>query len=193
MGWGARCVAVAVVVSATLSITVAASPIASATGTATLETVFLTADNIDACPHYELHYTSGAEANNLTIGGDIQVQHDDGYELYCPYTSATVAVEDTSTNIAAVGPGCEAAMSVGTCSAEVIDKAVITTGAGDDSIRVGSLPANVTVIWAGAGNDTIRALNGSRDIIHCGDGHDQVIADATDQISSDCEVVQFHD
>jgi hypothetical protein len=33
--------------------------------------------------------------------------------------------------------------------------------------------------------------NASRDVIHCGDGHDVVIADSSDEISSDCEVVQL--
>lgn len=182
--------------SAALSSTVVAAPVASAAadGTATIERVFLFASDIDGCGHYEFRYTGGVEANNVTIGGDAQLSGDNGYETYCPSTSADIGVVDTGATIDATSPGCTAAAAVGECTADQFDRAVIVTHQGNDSIRVLPLPTSErTYIFAGSGNDAIRALNGHRDVISCGYGNDVVIADAFDQINSDCEVVQFHD
>jgi hemolysin type calcium-binding protein len=44
------------------------------------------------------------------------------------------------------------------------------------------------VIVAGAGNDTIRARNGHRDLISCGPGRDVVRADRADRLNG-CENV----
>ena len=191
MSWGARGVVAAVAMVAALLITVAEAPIASADeGTATFETVVVSNPDDGFCTHYELRYTAGAEANNVTIGGDVQFDPPRD-EPYCPETGADIVVIDSGASIES-GAGCEGTAYVGTCSAPVFDRAVISTGEGDDSIRVGPMPIKgATYISAGAGNDAIRALNGHRDGIWCGSGHDVVIADATDQIASDCEVVQF--
>jgi Ca2+-binding RTX toxin-like protein len=193
MSWGARCVVVAVVMSAAMSITVVAAPVASATGgTATLEAVDLGYSYVDECEHYELRYAGGAEANNVTISGDTQLSGDNGYETYCPPNEADIGVVDSGATIAATSPGCAAAGAAGECTATEFDRAVIVTGPGDDSIRVGPLPTHQrTYIFGGAGNDAIRALNGHRDVIDCGYGNDVVIADKIDQINSNCEVVQY--
>ena len=174
--------------SVALSVIVVAAPAASAAATTSLKVVLTNA--LDICPHYDLRYTGQGETNNITITANYQ-QPTYSDEAYCPNPEAHVAVVDTVATIAAEAPWCTASGSVGTCSAEQFDRVVVSTGAGDDTIRVGPLVDKVTVILAGAGNDTIRALNGSYDNISCGDGQDVVIADPHDTIASDCEVVQF--
>ncbi len=44
-------------------------------------------------------------------------------------------------------------------------------------------------ISTGAGADRILALNGRRDVIRCGAGHDEVSADWFDLVARDCERV----
>jgi hypothetical protein len=44
-------------------------------------------------------------------------------------------------------------------------------------------------VHAGAGNDTIDARDGQRDVIDCGSGRDSVTADANDRLVS-CERVK---
>ena len=189
MRWGARCVTVAVVMSAAMSIIVGVGPVASATATSSLESVEVTGNSL--CSHHEVRYTAHGEANNVTIEANDQ-QQSLSDEEYCPTPEETLAVVDTAATIAAVAPDCVAASSVGTCNEEEIDRVIVTTGAGDDTIRIGTMsPVTTTVIWAGAGNDTVRTLNRYHDVVNCGDGHDVVIADASDEIAPDCEVVQF--
>jgi hypothetical protein len=77
------------------------------------------------------------------------------------------------------------------CGDEIIDHAIIDTGSGHDSIRLGPWQVTTTEIFAGSGADAIRALNGAYDIISCGPDVDVVIADATDVIGADCEKVQL--
>jgi hypothetical protein len=47
------------------------------------------------------------------------------------------------------------------------------------------------VVEAGAGNDTIDARDGKRDVIRCGAGRDTIQADARDRLSG-CERVNGH-
>lgn len=77
------------------------------------------------------------------------------------------------------------------CPSPYFNHAIIDTGAGHDSIRLGPWQVFETEIFAGSGADAIRALNGAHDVISCGPDVDVVIADATDEIASDCENVQL--
>jgi hypothetical protein len=43
---------------------------------------------------------------------------------------------------------------------------------------------------AGRGNDRIRARDDQSDRITCGPGRDRVLADTSDRVGSDCEVVE---
>jgi Ca2+-binding RTX toxin-like protein len=45
-------------------------------------------------------------------------------------------------------------------------------------------------ISGGAGNDVIRAKDGTRDVIRCGAGRDTVVADRSDKVRKDCERVR---
>jgi Ca2+-binding RTX toxin-like protein len=45
----------------------------------------------------------------------------------------------------------------------------------------------------GPGNDRFRVRDGEVDVVHCGDGHDTVLADQFDQIDNDCERVLRRD
>ncbi len=47
------------------------------------------------------------------------------------------------------------------------------------------------VVLAGDGNDVILARGGARDTIHCGSGRDRVVADRSDVVARDCEVVRL--
>src|SRR5690349_19966669 len=115
--------------SAVQSSTVMSAPIAAApaSGTATIARIFWYPSDGDDCGYYEIRYTGGAEANNVTIGGNIQLSGDDGYEDYCPNTVADIGVVDTGATIDLVSPGCTAAASVGECGADVFDLAVVGT------------------------------------------------------------------
>jgi len=176
-------------VNAPLAAASVSAPMATSTTPATLEAVL---SQSEVCDIYELHYTGHAEANNLTIGGNDQPLANSSDEQICPTLDETTAFVDTGATIAAAGPYCQSAMSVGECDVTWVSRVIVTTGAGDDSIRVGPMSSGTTtVIYAGAGNDAIRALNGQRDQIYCGDGHDVVIADSFDQVASTCEVVQL--
>lgn len=46
------------------------------------------------------------------------------------------------------------------------------------------------VLEGGAGRDRLLARDGARDTIRCGPGRDTVVADQTDRIAADCEVVR---
>jgi Ca2+-binding RTX toxin-like protein len=48
---------------------------------------------------------------------------------------------------------------------------------------------NRDIISAGAGDDRIRARDGSRDEVGCGSGHDVAIIDAKDEVHRGCERV----
>jgi arylsulfatase A-like enzyme len=45
-------------------------------------------------------------------------------------------------------------------------------------------------VYAGAGDDRVLAKDGQRDWISCGDGMDEVWADARDRVGADCEIVR---
>jgi hypothetical protein len=45
-------------------------------------------------------------------------------------------------------------------------------------------------VSAGAGNDSIDARDGYRDVIDCGSGFDRVVADSLDRVATNCERVQ---
>lgn len=70
--------------------------------------------------------------------------------------------------------------------------ATVRGGDGDDYITVGGdtqfgLPPDPTsTVEGGAGDDDIGALNGSPDVVDCGDGTDTVTYDATDTVTN-CE------
>lgn len=57
-------------------------------------------------------------------------------------------------------------------------------GRGDDRIDAG--PGRDVVV-AGPGDDIVVANDGTRDVVSCGRGHDQVIADAIDVLAGNCE------
>ena len=71
----------------------------------------------------------------------------------------------------------------------------ISGGAGDDIIKASSNTA-ANVISGGDGNDNIDARGvvapggGEKDIISCGGGKDEVLADQRDQVGPDCENVR---
>ncbi|HEX4821288.1 MAG TPA: hypothetical protein VFV00_13885 [Acidimicrobiales bacterium] len=176
-----------------MSFIVGAAPPASASTPATLQATVVPGPDSELCQHHQIDYRGHDESNNVTIAvNDAWKDYSD--EAYCPIPEQAMAITDSGATIAAVGPSCTAALAVGECDVELLDKVVVNTAAGDDTIRIGNLPSfAVSEIWAGAGNDAIRTLNNVKDIVHCGDGHDVVIADSTDEISSDCEVVQFTD
>ena len=60
-------------------------------------------------------------------------------------------------------------------------------GNGNDTIDAGKGTNRVS---GGAGNDKILAVNGRRDRINCGSGRDNVRADSTDSVASNCETVR---
>jgi hypothetical protein len=62
----------------------------------------------------------------------------------------------------------------------------IDAGAGDD--RVAPRPGRDRVD-TGAGDDAVDAAEGTRDVIRCGDGTDNVTADRRDRVAADCEHV----
>jgi Ca2+-binding RTX toxin-like protein len=57
---------------------------------------------------------------------------------------------------------------------------------GDDTLDGGS---GADRLWGHQGDDTIRARDGVKDVIRCGQGDDRVIADEDDAVAEDCEVV----
>jgi Ca2+-binding RTX toxin-like protein len=60
---------------------------------------------------------------------------------------------------------------------------------GKDVIRAPRVAYRNYSIEAGAGNDRIDAVNGARDVVDCGRGHDAVVADRTDRVARNCERV----
>ncbi|MFN8222141.1 MAG: hypothetical protein U0R50_02710 [Gaiellales bacterium] len=44
-------------------------------------------------------------------------------------------------------------------------------------------------VWGGEGSDTIVVLDGARDYVYCGHGHDVVVVERLDAVSADCEKV----
>jgi len=192
---------VGAVMSVAMSVIVADAPGASATATEPATVEVSEVMTRTGCWTTQLEFRGHAEPNNVTLGGDVAVAPY-GY-ADCPSPEdQDVAVVDTGATIDA-GPGCDAAGSLAECSSSFLVQIYVNTAAGDDTIRIGTLPGfTKTVIYAGAGNDTIRTVNDNgatfpaysyqaKDVIHCGDGHDVVIADSYDEISSDCEVVQL--
>jgi Ca2+-binding RTX toxin-like protein len=68
---------------------------------------------------------------------------------------------------------------------------------GDDDLILGRSGADVLrggpgrdTLDGGPGNDTIRARDGERDQIRCGNGRDRAFVDKRDQIARDCETVR---
>ena len=45
-------------------------------------------------------------------------------------------------------------------------------------------------LFGGAGPDRFRVRDGEVDRVHCGEGHDRVLADQYDQVDADCELVK---
>ena len=60
-------------------------------------------------------------------------------------------------------------------------------GAGDDRLNGG--PGR-DFLDGGPGNDQIDARDGARDTVRCGAGRDTVLADRTDTVARDCEIVR---
>ena len=72
----------------------------------------------------------------------------------------------------------------------------ILGGRGNDWVFEGAEPdvAKIDNLSAGAGNDGVWVLNWSpvgKDLLSCGSGFDRVLADRTDVIAPDCEMVFF--
>jgi Tol biopolymer transport system component len=59
--------------------------------------------------------------------------------------------------------------------------------AGSDSIRGGS---GRDGLYGGDGNDTLSARDGSFDVVGCGSGRDEVVADRVDLVGVDCERIR---
>jgi Ca2+-binding RTX toxin-like protein len=64
---------------------------------------------------------------------------------------------------------------------------VLIGGGGNDRIRPGRGRDKVD---AGGGNDTVNSADGKRDVVACGSGRDQVVADAHDKVADSCERVR---
>jgi Ca2+-binding RTX toxin-like protein len=60
-------------------------------------------------------------------------------------------------------------------------------GPGNDLLTGG---AGLDHFDGAAGNDTIRAVDHQRDVVHCGSGRDLVYADRLDVVARDCERVR---
>jgi hypothetical protein len=71
----------------------------------------------------------------------------------------------------------------------------ISTGGGDDVVRLGDLSELSSfsvvdpgsLVSTGPGSDRVYAVDGKADTVSCGDGTDTVLADPFDEASADCE------
>jgi Ca2+-binding RTX toxin-like protein len=81
-----------------------------------------------------------------------------------------------------------AAFDFGTNGDDVIDgtdgRDNVFGGPGDDRIDAG--PGRDVVV-AGPGDDIVVVNDGTRDVVSCGRGHDQVTTDAIDVLARNCE------
>jgi hypothetical protein len=109
--------------------------------------------------------------------------------------TAVVAFSDAGAGAIRVGLGCNRVRPrVAVCGQEPLK---IALGDRDDYLALNVLPeysitgllsAVVSTIDAGTGNDSLRTLNGTTDLVDCGAGADAVTADAFDELSN-CETV----
>jgi Ca2+-binding RTX toxin-like protein len=161
----------------------------------------LPADAFAATAHTQIkrvYYTAGAsEANNLTIS----------------LTGADYALADSGAAITAA-PACTSFGVTATCSAARIIGITVSAGDSADSIRnTTSTPSTLSggdgndSLEGGSGNDTLRGnkgvdthaggagddlidVRGDRgDVVLCGEGNDTVMADGSDVLDPDCEMV----
>jgi Ca2+-binding RTX toxin-like protein len=134
-------------------------------------------------------------------------------DLRISASSSTYTLDDAGAHVDA-GPGCNASGNTGTCPSAGIRGITVSLGDGADSVRNetatpstlsggdgndslvgGSGPdilrgnKGIDTQSGGAGDDFIDSRGDKGDIIQCGDGNDTVMADATDTVASDCEVV----
>lgn len=153
-------------------------------------------------------YLGGPEVNKVTaIAGTLRLSF---YDLrYCGHLNGTtgqVLFLDSATKITP-GPGC--IQTIGRLVTCQLGRLVIDLGDGDDYLAMVLSPEvdagedlpgggmRGSSINGGGGNDHLRTVNRSYDLVACGPGDDTVLADAGDQINArdqidaDCEHVSF--
>ena len=65
----------------------------------------------------------------------------------------------------------------------------VRTFGGDDFVNGAGVDTGRDVFWFGAGDDSVRVIDGAVDVVHCGAGYDRVTAEEIDVVADDCEYV----
>ncbi len=76
-----------------------------------------------------------------------------------------------------------------TCGAPSPGNAIAAGGAGNDLLVGGAGRAGNDLLLGGARPGTLVSRDSSRDVVRCGAGKDQVVADKRDSVAKDCERV----
>ena len=102
-----------------------------------------------------------------------------------------VTIEDGGVVIVGIHPS----MSTGNCTSGVgsascgyANSFAVVSGLGDDTVSLHGTFWLGAAVSAGPGNDRVELLTNDGNV-HCGDGHDEVVASAGLSVSSNCEVV----
>jgi hypothetical protein len=137
-------------------------------------------------------YRSDGESEAVAVYraniGDLQLHPGSGVLVNDYAAAATTGGETIAYLAAPVGRGRWASGLRLTTPSGADDRSVgMCSGTSGADLILGSPLADR--VEAGAGDDVVRVLGGGRDVVRCGSGRDQVVADRADQVAPNCERV----